>query len=366
MKTRDYYFAKGQTVADSGVFTLTIPVGLKIQDIRVIIASTNGATSNTVGKLCGMVTKIEVLNGSDVLYSLSGREAQAYFAFNQLTGPTGQARLPFKLLSSAAAVVVTEEFPVIFGRYFRDPLYYLDTSRYQNPVLRITYAMTISATAGFATGTTTISALARIIDADAPPYQGFVMAKEISSYTTAASGDNDTLLPLDWPYCGLLISALKTTIDPTTVLTNFKLLVNAGQYIPFDIASTDLRGHNWTQFGEFEEYWVPLSDTTATFLSDVYSQVGAWPDIAGATGKMNVSSVTAESVVVTFTTGQAAGSMRLRLRGLMPQASWFIPFGDGDDPTAYLPVQGVSELRFKQTQAVAAGAATIVTQQLRQ
>ena len=364
MKVRDYYLAKNQTVGDSGSFTWNIPTGLKIQDIRVIYTSTNGATSNTVGKLCGMVTKLEVLNGSDVLASLTGREAQALFCFN---GHLDYGKFPWKSLTSAAGANLVEEFPILFGAYFRDPRFYLDTSRYANPQIRLTHAITISTTAGFATGTTLVSILLRIIDSAAPPYMGFFMNKELQSLSTAASGDDITYLPLDWPYAGLMVQALKTTVDPTTVFTNLKLLVNLGSFIPFDMLTTDVAAMNFEQFGEFKEYWVPLSDTTATFLADVYRNVGAVADIAGATGKALIASVTGESVVMNFTTAQGAGTMRARIEGLCPHASFWLPFGDGDTVADMLdPSQGISDLRLVKTQGVASADARVVSSQLRQ
>jgi hypothetical protein len=364
MKFRDYYLAKGQTVPDSGSVTWNLPSGLKIQDMRVIYSATNGATSNTVGKLCGMVSKLEVLNGSDVLTSLSGREAQALFAFK---GRNNYGKLPNKALSAAAGATVTEEFPLLFGCSFRDPRFYLDTSRYSNPQIRLTHAFTISATAGFATGTVAVSIILRLIDNGAPAYAGFLMNKEVENWTTAASGDDTTYLPLDWPYAGILVGALKTTVAPDTILTNLKCQVNLGQWIPYDMAIDDLIAMNLEQYGAFEETFVPLSDTTFTWLSDLYQSAGAVFDIAGGTGKGNISSVTAESVVGTFTTGQAAGTMRVRVKGLCPHASFWLPFGSGDDPSDFLdPNQGVSDLRLIKTQGVSAAAGTVVISQLRQ
>lgn len=363
-KYRDYYLAKASSVGDSGSYTWALPIGIKIQDIRVIYRSTNGATSNTVGKLNGMITKLEVLNGSDVLASLSGKEAQAMFAFN---GHLDYGKLPYKLLNASAAAVVEEEFPILFGRYFRDPTMYLDTSRYSSPQIRLTHAMTISATAGFATGTTTVSIILRIIDSGAPNYAGFMMNKEVESWTTASSGDDTTYLPLDWPYAGIMVQGLYTANAATAVLTNLKLLVNLGQFIPYDMTTQDVAAMNKDQFGAFEEFFVPLSDTTFTWLSDLYQDVGAWPDIAGATGKMNISSVTAESIVGTFTTAQAAGTMRVHVAGLCPHASFWLPFGDGDTPADFLdPTQGVNDLRLLKTQGVASGDGRVVISQLRQ
>ena len=365
MKTRDYYFAKAQALTDSGTVSVLIPPGLKLQHLRVILSGTNGATSNTVGKLSGMVTKIEVLNGSDILQSLSGRENQGYFFFNSSRVPS-QCHMPYMDLRQGAGIVLKEEFPCLFGRYFLDPTFYLDTSRYQNCTLRITYALTISATAGFATGTGLMTVIGRVIDDGAPPYQGFVMVKELQSLTTAASGDDPTILPLDWPYFSLMVGALKTTIEPDAIFTNFKLLVNAGQYIPFDMTSIDVIAQNFQQFGEATHEYVPFGDTTNTTLCNIYKQTGAIFSIQGATGKGNISSCTAESIVAVSTTGQADNTNKIRVWGKCPHSQMYMPIGDDEDPNQLFQVQGINDLRLIKTQGTTGAAATVVSAQLRQ
>lgn len=359
MKVRDHYLAKAQTLTDSGTVTIPLTKGMKIQDIRIKVGATNGATSNTVGKLCGLVSKIEILDGSDVWHSVSMREEQAINCYQNYL-------MPRKELSGGAGVVIFEESIVCFGRWFRDRDFYLDTSRLSNPQLRITYAFAVSATAGIATGTGTLSAIARLIEDGAPPYKGCVMAKELKSWTTAASGDESTLLPTDWPYVALLISALKTTVDPTTILTNIKLQRDAGRFTDVDMTGVDLAGHNVNEYGYFEESFRPLKDTAATWLADLFYKTGAWYEVAGATGKAIATTVTGESIVSAFTTGETVDLMTLKVRGAMPHAAWYLPIGNGKDPDDFLSVQGLSELKLILTQGVASAAGTIVSLQVRQ
>lgn len=359
MKVRDVYLAKAQTLSDSQSLTIPIPKGLKVQSLRIKYNATNGATSNTLGKLNGMVSKLEVVDGSDLLHSLSMREEQALnFFSNQV--------LPRQILTAGAAAVVTEEAIIQFGRFFRDRLYYLDTARFSNPTLRLTHALTISATAGFATGTGALSVIARVIEDGAPPYAGFVMSKELKSWTTAASGDEPTVLPLDFPYLGLLVGALKTTILPDAILTNLKLQVDAGRFIPRDITGTDLLAENIEQYGEARQDFRPLTDTAATWLGDLYYQGGAVASRPGATSKLLISSVTAEQVIMAMTTGGTADANQITLQGYAPHATFYLPFGDGLNPDDYLSPQGMAELKLILTQGTVSAAGTIVAQQLRQ
>lgn len=359
MKVRDQYLDNAKPLTDSGGYTVDLPKNAKIQDIRLVFGATNGATSNTVGKLCGLVSKIEVVDGSDVLHSLSMRQEQANFFFMN-------GRLPFKYLTGAAAGAVIEEAPISFGRYFRDPLYFLDTSQFKNPQLRVTYAFTVSATAGIATGTGTLSAIARIIEDQAPPYQGFMMSKEIKSWATATSGDEPTQLALNYRYHSLLIAALKTTVDPTTLITNLKLARNSDQFIDFNMSGVHKAQENIQRFGLGRETFRPLVDTSATFLCDFYYKAGGCPNLADPTSLARLTAASGESLTITMVTGGTAGGVELEVKGAMPHASWYHVFGDGLRSEDFLDPSGLSELKLTLTQAVGAAAGTIVTNQIRQ
>lgn len=364
MRVRDVYLAKNDTQSDSGTKAYNLAGLGAVQHLRVKYRATNGATSNTVGKLNGMVSKIEVVDGSDLHESLSMQEWQAYNAFEN-------GQFPFKILDAGAAAVVQEEAIVQFGRYFGDVVYWYDTNKYKNPQLRLTHALTISATAGFATGTCGVDVIARVIEGGGPGYKGFVSRKEQRSISTAASGDDQAILAIDYPYFSLLIQAKKTTILPDAIISNFKLLVDNGRIILWDKNATDLLAENINDYQRFEEEFRPLSDTAATFLSDLYYKTGAVFDIAGATGLGKISSVTAESIVAAMTTGQAAGTMRMQIRGYSPHSCFFLPFGEltyGPDVTYVLfdPVkEGVKELKLLSTQGTSAATLNVCSAQLR-
>ena len=359
MKTRDVYITKAQTLADSG--TLTFPINMlgKIQNIRAQFKATNGATSNTVAKLCGLVSKIEVVDGSDVLCSLSMREMQALNCFNN-------RYMPFKDLSSGAAVVITDETIIDFGRFLGDRCYYLDASRFSNPMIRLTWAFTVSATTGIATGTGALSLIARVIEDAAPPYMGFIMRKEIGSWTTAASGDQSFVLARDWPYAAIMVGALKTTIVPDTIITNLKLSVDNDRSIPFNLTGTDAFAKNVETLGTCQEKWRPLTDTAATWLSDLFYQTGAWFSKPAATKLGVVTAVTGESVTTLSTTGGSTDLQEVCVQGQAPHANVYMPFGDGDTPDDFLNPAGMGELKLIVTQGVVSAAGTVVTEQLRQ
>jgi len=363
MKVRDVYITSSEALVDSGSKTWPLNSLGKIAHLRIKIGATNGATSNTVGKLKGLVSKIEVIDGSNVIASCSMTEWFAANCYNN-----GVA--PFHDLSAGAAVVIADEIFVLFGRYLGDREYYLDLSRFSNPQLRITWAFAVSATVGIATGTGRLSVIARSLEDQVLPYKGFIMRKEIGSWASAASGDQPFVLPLDYPYMGIYVAALKTTVEPDTIITNVKLTRNTDQYIDFSLTGRDAFARALATFGAFREKFRPLQDTAATWLGDLYFKTGAWMSRPAATSKSVTTTVAAESVTTAATTGGTADTQEIELEGGAPGASLYLPFHDGDpylppDPSDFLNPSGLGELKLLLTQGVAAAAGTVVVEQLR-
>jgi len=357
MKTRDYVLVNAQTLTDSQTFTKTLEPGKKIQELRCIYQATNGGTSNTLGKLNGMVSKLEVLDGSDVLHSCSMRQEQANNFFRH-------GNLPFQQLKSTAAGVVIEEAIINFGRFRGDREYYLDTSRFSNCQLSLTHALTISATAGFATGTGVLTVIAKLIEDAAPPCKGFVMSKQVDSYTTLGSGTHPLGLPLKHPYQSLLISDLETLIEPDVDITNLKLSINDDSFIPFDHSTTRILQDNIVRYGRARQRLEYLLDTAVTWLGDLYGRSSCFVGPAGATSKGLATTQTAEVSVVAMTTGAGTGS-QLNVVGHAPHSSLYLPFGDGREVDDYLKMEGVTKAELIATDAAAGGAYSVVVNQLR-
>ena len=352
MKLREVYLVNGQTLNDSD----TVPINLtgvgKILKLRVQYQATNGATSNTVGRLNGMVSKLQVVDGSNVMHSLSMREEQAKNFYDN-------GRLPFQQLSQVKAAVVIEEAVIDFRRFPGDVNFYLDTSTYQNPQLQLTHALTISATAGFATGTGKLSVIATLIDSGAPSRLGYVMAKEVDSFASAASGDHNTDLPLDFPIAAILVIDPVDATLPDASLSNFKLTQDNDSFIPINESIDDLLRANAEQFGEAEQSQDLLPDTTFTALGDLYQRTHAWISQAGATAKAILTVVTANQTKGDFTTGET-GTISQTSRGSSPHSSVIYRFGDGADPTQIFSPNGVGIFQLKLTNAATGATPKVV------
>lgn len=195
------------------------------------------------------------------------------------------------------------------------------------------------------------------------------MRKEVKSFTTAASGDDGTILPLDFPYMGIYVSALKTTISPDTIITNLKLTRNTDQFIDFNLTGRDAYASNVDVFGYFKQKFRPLVDTAFTWLGDLYFNTGAVMTRPGATAKGLTTAVAAESVTGFSTTGGTADAVETELEGSAPGAAVYFPMYavndfDPPNPDDFLNPSGLGELKLVQTQGVVSAADTVVVEQL--
>jgi len=357
MRIRDVYLVNGQSLNDSDTVTIDLTRSLKILSLRIQYTATNGATSNTVARLNGMVSKIQVIDGSTVLTSLSMQEVQALNFYRN-------KRLPLQILSQAAAGAVTEEAIVNFSRMPGDVQFYLDTSLYQNPQLQLTHALTISATAGFATGTGKISVIARVLDSGAPSRLGFMLAKEVDSFASAASGDHNTDLPLDFPIAALMVLNPVDSKRPDETLSNLKLTADTDAYIPVSESYTDLEYRMMNEYGLAEQQLQYLNDTSATPKFDLYFRTRGHVGPAGATGKGILTLLDENAATVAMTTGDAAANM-VSARGACPHSSIFYAFGDGVSADQIFAVQGIGKFQSKITMSATGATVKVVTIQQR-
>lgn len=355
MRLRDVYLLNAQTLNDSDTVTVNLAGVGKILYLDIRYSDQNGATSNTVCRLNGMVSKLQVIDGSRVIQSVSMREAQALNAFHY-------KRMPFQLLSEDDDIVVAEQAILDFRRYMGDTQFYLDTAMYQNPQLQLTHALTVSGTAGFVTGDGKLTVIARVIDSGAPTRLGVIGIKEVDSFATAASGDHSTDLPIDYPTAEILVQDPVDANTPDTYLSNFKLTVDIDSYIPVNITYADLLKKNLYEYGEFWQRIDALEDTTATLLGDLYYRTRGWAAPVGATAVAHVTAVTANQLSLTFTTGGTI-PIGAQLQGQAPHGSVIWPFGDGWSPDQIFNPQGVSKFQLKLTQASTGATAKVVAVQ---
>lgn len=253
-------------LSDAGSKSINITPGAPISAIELIFGATKGATENQSDKISQYVTKIELVDGANVLASVSMQELMALNAF-QL------GDLPAHDMDLAASGTPQESAWLIFGRYLFDPDYYLDPSNYRNLQLKVTTNCTAAA-GTYVTGTFTIDIICHVIDEGYGAYNGFFSPKTVYTWTTVASGVVTIDMPQDYPYLHLLMGAGETAVAPSTDVTNWKMSCDADKHIVFDMGAADLVLRNRSQFGPFNNFLQSAmqdTDTLDAALHDIIS-----------------------------------------------------------------------------------------------
>lgn len=186
-----------------------------------------------------LISKLEIVDGSDVLMELSGTEmaALAFYEgqklFNAKAGDTFDTNIPFRLR-------------IPFGRYFLDPELALDPTRFRNPQLKITYnCHVVEATAK----DFYFSCLAECFDEKVISPIGYLRMTELHSYLGAVSAYKYIDLPTDLPIRKLYLQVKDWDKGTTDALTDVKLSEDNDKRIPFELEAEEWGHKCAAEFG---------------------------------------------------------------------------------------------------------------------
>lgn len=183
-----------ETFTAAGTKVIDIDLVDPITRLSVLIKLTNNGSTPT-DHPAKVLKKLEVVDGSDVLMSLSGMDIQALnFHAN---GMQGYQNLIF--LNNVMAII---EFDIYFGRYLYDPDFAFDSSKFRNPQLKITHDLALG---GSAPDSMDMRVRADVFDGKIISPTAFLMAKELISYTLVASANEYVDLPNDFPIRMLML-----------------------------------------------------------------------------------------------------------------------------------------------------------------
>ncbi|GAJ12142.1 unnamed protein product, partial [marine sediment metagenome] len=193
------------------------PIDINLQDPvsqMVIISERLGfGGSNELGHPAKCIPKIELIDGSDVLYSLSGVEAQAVDFYHNKREPANRRT---GLTGSYDSQVILMNF----GRVLWDPMLAWDPKKFTNPQLKISIDLDASEAS---TTALYMTVLAYIFDEKMITPSGFLMHKEIKSWSLADGTHEYTDLPTDYPYRKLFLRAQEYDAGPIDQIEQIKL-----------------------------------------------------------------------------------------------------------------------------------------------
>lgn len=321
-------------------YTETIDLNLAdpVSQFQIVYESTGAASGSPDHHAAKCITKIELVDGSDVLFSLSGQECQAVDWYHNKREP---ANLNLYLNGMNAEMV----FNMNFGRFLYDPLFAFDPKKFTNPQLKISInrgAGGVTSTAGF------IQVLAKIFDGKAVEPTGFLMHKEIKNYGLGAASHEYTDLPTDYPYRKMFIAAHREANAMDWLINTIKLSEDNDKKIPFEATLVQLLR---AIAGEGRPYRELIIGAMGGATGNFYCTPNFWPKLTLSTweGSNNPYTVTCfggdggkgdlygESTITNY---------NLAVEGYAPHGTLEIPFGLQDDPVDWYDVTELGSLRL--------------------
>lgn len=350
---------------DTGTKPIDLKTKVPLSAIRLEFKGTNGASYNKSNRMDDVITKIEVVDGSDVLYSLNLKNGQAQQFFDT-------KRTPFIRIEERGGGSIRQQVLMLFGPKLNDLDYWLDLTKFTSPQLKITTnedAVRAMGTTGFLSGSFKVTVTLHLIEEGANPSKGFFMCKEVYSFTSATTGDEHVSLPMDYPIAGILLRSYVAGNDINENISHVKLSCDVGSYVPIDKKLGDIITMNEEDYGiceiraqldrkngetvlhciNKEPVAMLLGDEAVLVMQAMYQ----WSGQFNLTMQDNSgSAVTAERWI------------RAIIQGTCLHSATYIPLGVHDNVETYFDPKAWNDVELILTQAAAA-VTEINLQQLR-
>lgn len=318
------------------------PVSQLIIELNANITNDTAITAHVIACL----SKIEIVDGSDVLFSLSGYEAEAVDWYHN-----HNLNSPWDIYMGWGET--SRYIRLNFGRYLWDRDLAFDPKQFKNPQLKLT--LDINAGGGVPT-TNRLRVWAALFDERDISPMGFLMHKEIKNYSRVASAHDYTDLPTDYPYRKLLVRCQKAGTEPGQLISNLKLSEDQDRRIIMDEAFDNILRTIAMQSPPIEEHIHARVNTAATYIyctpttrcyavgteQGATSGSGAIATEMGDGGRFPAIAATAQKYAQFF------------VRGWAPHGAYEIPFGLQDDIEDWYDVARVGSLKADITAAAAA------------
>lgn len=224
----------------------TITINLDSVDILSrlqIKLDTLSVTPTFVAPIVDVLSKVEVVDGSDALFSLDGEEAQMVNFFNR-----GES--PYNYLSAGGAKRSIAEVGIDFGKYLWDPELAFDPSKFSNPQLKLSIDVDAFDSDGV---DTKVTVDAFMFDELGVAPTGFLMTKDIYQYTAVQSGYEYIEFPRDYPIRQIFYGNGYAGKNLRDQVDDLKLSTDEDKHIVYDRAIRDLLDIIHPMYGRVEE-----------------------------------------------------------------------------------------------------------------
>ena len=355
MKYRTATLLAEKTLATSGTETIDIDVKDPISALTIGARITFSTGARLIPEP-DVFSKIELVDGSDVLMSLSGSEMAAIAFYEGM-----------KQIDWAACNLLSETeegyLRILFGRKLWDTMLAFDPKKFRNPQLKLTY--NTAAVQALATPLY-LRVIAECFDEKVVSPVGFIQNKEFHSYTPGATTYEYIDLPTDLRLRKLFLQTKGFGAAHFQLLTSIRLSEDSDKKVPFDLLTLDLMDKELMEFGRCHQYLGAQTRGASYPVFGAPCNVENF-NIMNASSQVAVQAVTGTGGKFAFDASSATLIVIGELSGALPYFVHCYPFGEQDDPDDWYDVTKVGSLRLRVLSGTAGASATFQTilQQLR-
>lgn len=304
-----------------------------------------------------VISNIELIDGSDVLFSMSGKECQALDYYQN-------GRMPFNAITDRTGNDDISVFNINFGRFLYDEVLAFDPKKFRNPQLKITHNYQAC---GGTPGAARMEVRAFLFDEKTPTPVGFLMSKEHYQFTAGVENTYEYIdMPVDHTTRRYMIMGQRDGYFCQQVVNELRLSEDNAKRIPYETKVWQLLKMLHQMYPRIEEYghFALLAATKVIWASPTQDiVVNATPSTV--TDIISVGSIPTKMPITMDIT--ADGTAHLQISGYDPHSSFILPFGNPDILEDWYDVTklGNLKLRLKAGSAGDTGVVEVVTEQLR-
>lgn len=343
-----------ESIATAGTKTLDVNIKKPVSRITIRVKGTNSSSTPTAHPAL-IVSKIELVDGSDVLFSLSGKECYALNFYEE-------GEIPFTINETEDNIECCATYHLNFGRKLWDETLALDPTKFHNLQLKITHN---KASGGSAPDAGTLAVFAHVFDERAPSPRGFLMSKELYTYTLTASAHEYIDFPADYSYRMILVQSHSNSLSPGSQYEYIKFTLDNDA----DVIINNVATANLLKIFQKDDAVEETLGTLGTGSAVAYFLISSYENYIVGVGRSaecaaNICAQPSGSGV--NITGDASESMGVMGTGFIPFGALNILMVDKDDVVNYFDPKPYKSIMLDLTAGgSASGTVEILTQQLR-
>ncbi len=242
MRTRKAVLVHEEVLDPSGTRIFNLDFSNPIMALMIGIKGRRYDLSDTYNCLIPRaISKIEVVDGSDVLFSMNMEEALALSLYHS-------GEMPPEMSCAGSYMDSIAQVKIPFGRDDSDNEWMLDPAKFVNPQLKITYAFT-EAASYWKADTQKLTVRAIVCEEPTAAPMGFLMGKRIYSWNKATSGDETIDLPRDYKYRMMMIRVKDSDTPTWAEITKAKISCDTDRFVPLEEYLEDVSLENLSKYG---------------------------------------------------------------------------------------------------------------------